>query len=86
MAARIKTPGEAGYGLFSVAVLKKYLDQKQVKLEELVVGAVYKHGRHDKGLMLNFCPWCGASLDWFREDKGIKEEKPEGEQADDVQA
>ena len=29
-----------------------------------VAGVVYKKTASDKGLMLNFCPWCGAPIEW----------------------
>ncbi len=29
------------------------------------LGISYKANVKDRGVMLNNCPWCGASLEWF---------------------
>jgi hypothetical protein len=34
-------------------------------LKTRMIGIAYKTGPHDKGVMLNQCPWCGASLKWW---------------------
>ena len=30
--------------------------------EEAVGGIIYSTGRGDRGVLLNFCPWCGARI------------------------
>ena len=40
-----------------------------------IIGVAYKRGAADRGLMLNFCPWCGADL-------GPMLGKPHGEMLD----
>lgn len=32
-----------------------------------LIGVRYCLDRYDRGLMLNYCPWCGAMIDGFRE-------------------
>jgi hypothetical protein len=82
MAARIKFPGERGYGFFALMILKKAdLNKKQIRAEETLMGAMYKSDAKDKGIMMNFCPFCGATIDWFRQ----KEKPPKEEKSNDVQ-
>lgn len=33
-----------------------------------VDGVYYKTSAKDRGLMLNHCPWCGESLEWFKNE------------------
>lgn len=35
---------------------------------ETLVGVVHKTTTKDKGLMLNFCPWCGQAILWTQND------------------
>jgi hypothetical protein len=30
-------------------------------------GIVYRKKANDKGIMLNFCPWCGAEIQFWKE-------------------
>jgi hypothetical protein len=64
----VRFPGEANTGLFVVMTMKN--DYKEAELK----GIMYKETKKDNGLMLNFCPVCGAKIDWFRED-GLEEAK-----------
>lgn len=37
------------------------------------IGVCYKRSSKDRGLMINFCPWCGASLEHlFRREEQRK--------------
>lgn len=40
--------------------------------ESRAVGVVYRTGAKDRGLMVNFCPWCGASLAWWPKQPAAK--------------
>lgn len=31
------------------------------------IGIVYRKTANDKGTMLNFCPWCGEKIQYWRE-------------------
>jgi hypothetical protein len=33
------------------------------------IGITHKINTKDRGLMLNNCPWCGNSIDFFRRDQ-----------------
>lgn len=35
------------------------------------IGIKYKTSAKDRGLMLNFCPWCGGDIQ-YRETKAVK--------------
>jgi hypothetical protein len=64
---RVKVPGSGGYGLFAkYVILENDLLEPQVITH--LVGVSYKTGVKDKGVMLNFCPFCGEKIDWFREE------------------
>ena len=54
--------------------LEELLQRKQFSLEKeaKTIGVVYKRTGKDKGIMLNFCPFCGESLRPFR--KGYTKE------------
>jgi hypothetical protein len=60
MAAKIKFPGEGGYGFFAVMVMNSK------ELTQTLAGAMYKTSAKDRGVMMNFCPYCGTKIDWFR--------------------
>jgi hypothetical protein len=82
MAQRIKFPGEKGYGFFALMIISRSdLGKKQV--QEKLKGIMYKSEAKDHGLMMNFCPFCGAKIDWFRENR---EQKPEEDETHDIQA
>lgn len=38
-----------------------------------LIGVGYRRARGDKGLMLNFCPWCGAKILWDKKPAYRKE-------------
>jgi hypothetical protein len=49
------------------------LEKSQIGLEELDMSGVgYKSSAKHKGVMLNYCPFCGARIDWFRKKEGKK--------------
>jgi hypothetical protein len=58
----VRFPGEVETGLFVVMTMEN--DYKESEIQ----GIMYKEDKEAKGLMLNFCPICGAKIDWFRED------------------
>jgi hypothetical protein len=66
MAKRIKPPGEGGYGLFTFVLMD------WDKIKERTVGVIYKETARDRGLVLNYCPFCGEKIDWFREEEGYQ--------------
>jgi hypothetical protein len=77
MFQRVKFPGEKGYGFFALMVIEHSSLEKKQAHEELK-GVIYKSDPKDHGLMMNFCPFCGAKIDWFRnENSPAKEEKSE---------
>jgi hypothetical protein len=78
MMKRLKFPGEKGYGFFAFIVIDPP-NGKQTW--EKLKGVMYKSETKDHGMMLNYCPFCGARIDWFREDRN---QRPE--EANDVQA
>jgi hypothetical protein len=84
MARRIKFPGEKGYGFFALMVIKRS-DLEKTQAQEKLKGVMYKSDKKDNGLMMNFCPFCGSKIDWFRENGTAPENKPE-ETPRDVQA
>jgi Icc-related predicted phosphoesterase len=73
MMKRLKFPGEKGYGFFAFMVID-HLNEKRV--QEKLKGILYKSETKDHGIMLNYCPFCGEKIDWFRD---AREQKPEGE-------
>jgi len=79
--SRLKLPVQEGAGLFIVAVVRKdESSETHIKTEERIIGAMYRNDTESKGVMLNYCPFCGASIDWFRDkDSAVNEEKPGGE-------
>ncbi|MDR2095174.1 MAG: hypothetical protein LBP76_06610 [Treponema sp.] len=64
---RIKYPGSGGYGLFSFLVLR--YDEGMM---ERCIGVIYKETAKDRGIALNYCPFCGEKIDWFREEEGYE--------------
>lgn len=60
LADRLEGVAHKGKGFTQLAVLSG--DALKLK----IVGVCYKTGGSDKGLMLNFCPFCGSKIDWFR--------------------
>ena len=42
------------------------LDTKDNRIK--VDGALYKNDSKDRGLMFNYCPWCGEKIDWYRKE------------------
>jgi hypothetical protein len=57
--------GLSYYAVFDMTML----DRKQVSLEEAasIIGVVYREKAGAKGIMLNYCPFCGEDLRQFRE-------------------
>ena len=49
---------ERGKGLWEILTF----DVRNVNRGPRSNGVAYKTSRKDKGLMLNFCPWCGTAL------------------------
>jgi hypothetical protein len=84
MAQRVKFPGERGYGFFTLMVIE-YSDREKNRAQEKLKGVMYRSNKNDNGLMMNFCPFCGSKIDWFRESGTAPENKPE-EASHDVQA
>jgi hypothetical protein len=64
MMKRLKFPGEKGYGFFAFMIIE-HLNEKQI--QEKPKGIMYKSETKDHGMMLDYCPFCGAKIDWFRE-------------------
>ena len=31
-----------------------------------LIGCAYKEDHNDRGVMLNTCPWCSESIEWFK--------------------
>jgi len=60
--------GLSFYAVFDMAML----DREQVSLEEAtsVIGVVYREKAGDRGVMLNYCPWCGQRLLPPKEEQG----------------
>jgi hypothetical protein len=43
------------------------MDKKQIEPNDYRISGVgYKENHQDNGVMLNFCPFCGEAIDWFR--------------------
>jgi hypothetical protein len=42
------------------------LNKKQIGLKDHINGVGYKADARDNGVMLNYCPFCGEKIDWFR--------------------
>jgi hypothetical protein len=77
MEQRIKFPGEKGYGIFALMVIDRS-DMGKKQAQEKLKGIMYKSDAKDHGLMMNFCPFCGSRIDWFRESGTAPKKKPEG--------
>jgi hypothetical protein len=44
----------------------KQMSEQQIGLDDSVISGVgYKETAKDRGVMLNFCPFCGERIDWF---------------------
>lgn len=71
--ARVKSSGEPGYGMFKLAVLDLF-ENTGSKNAVRVIGVNYKESAKDRGVMFNYCPYCGEKIDWFREGREEKEE------------
>lgn len=78
MNSRLKMPGNKGGGFFALCIVTKDdMEKKSIELHETIKGVYFQANAKDKGIALNFCPFCGARLDWFRDNGSpIKEEKP----------
>ena len=59
---------------FYAAFDMNMLDQKQVPLEKAasVIGVVYRRKTGDKGVILNYCPFCGEDLEPFRKKHTVQ--------------
>lgn len=69
LSQRCEIAGHSGKGLV-------YLATYNIKTEkERVVGVYYKKSSTDRGLMLNYCPFCGEKILWIEERKHKKEKK-----------
>jgi hypothetical protein len=52
----------------------KQMSERQIGLDDSVVSGIgYKETAKDKGVMLNYCPFCGEKIDWFREKEAGSE-------------
>lgn len=60
MSARLQEANYRGKGLATCVVTT-------LPRTSRVVGVAYKRDADDSGLMLNFCPWCGARILWAKE-------------------
>jgi hypothetical protein len=65
---RVKHPNLGGYG-FVALITMNLLEKKPF---ENLKGVMYKTECKDKGLMLSYCPFCGAKIDWWREKEDDK--------------
>jgi hypothetical protein len=82
MENRIKFPGEKGYGFFALMVIDHSEPEKRAHTN--LKGVMYKSEPKDQGLMMNFCPFCGAKIAWFREE--TQERKHTEDVQHDIQA
>jgi hypothetical protein len=46
-------------------------DLSKENFEPKVLGVRYRMNAGDQGIMLNYCPFCGSKLDWFRDKEKI---------------
>lgn len=60
MQDRVESSGTSGKGLKTLTVMNGKTGKMSVD------GIFYKTSAKDNGLMLNNCPWCGESLEWFK--------------------
>jgi len=59
MAARAEPVGQgARHGLIQMAVM----DFSAKPITTRGIGIMFKMNAKDKGIMLNYCPWCGGRL------------------------
>jgi hypothetical protein len=56
---RMDMLGHRGKGIQPLMVMTKSYTSMETR------GAMYKTNAKDRGLMLNFCPFCGESLRWW---------------------
>ena len=64
MAKRLVDFGDKGMAVLNLLNIKTG--------EESIGGVVYKTKaiKADKGILLNFCPWCGKAINWAVEEGG----------------
>jgi hypothetical protein len=70
--AEILRPYETGARGFVVVrrITIQQINKQQIGLDDSVISGVgYKETAKDKGVMLNYCPFCGEKIDWFRENR-----------------
>jgi hypothetical protein len=84
MLVRVKFPDEKGYGFFALMVIDCSDPEKRV--HERLKGVMYKSEPKDHGLMMNFCPFCGAKIDWFREETQERKTTETEDMQHDIQA
>ncbi|MFA5518832.1 MAG: hypothetical protein WDA74_06195 [Spirochaetota bacterium] len=70
---RLEVNGYRGKGFSRVLIVTRE-DLYKAVCEPAVVGIKYTIGAKDRGLMLNYCPFCGTELDWFRKTEKRPEE------------
>lgn len=56
MGVRIKGSADSGGGIYTVEILNMEKGVNEV------IGACYKTRRGDKGVIFNYCPWCGEKI------------------------
>lgn len=56
---RLEVSGHSGKGFQAVEVVNFRTGQTQI------IGIQYKTHYKDRGIMLNYCPWCGKNILWI---------------------
>jgi hypothetical protein len=64
----IKFSGGKGCGFFALLAMNRS-DPGEKQARGKLNGAIYKPNAKDPGLAVNFCPFCGSRIDWFRENR-----------------
>lgn len=63
LAERIRYSGERIIrGFYAIQTVD--LTSDGPTLEPKTIGIAYRESAKDRGLMLNFCPFCGTPIDW----------------------
>jgi hypothetical protein len=60
LSERFSHDRRAGFHVLEVVDVEKL----GATMETRVVGVYYKESAKDKGMMLNFCPFCGTKITW----------------------
>lgn len=62
---RLKSCNDTGYGMFELQVLDLFEKEASCR----TIGVNYKLTAKDRGVMFNYCPYCGEKIDWFRDGR-----------------